>query len=74
MLLGELRTTLKSKTTAGKKGSDNDNELNSPDCSQNGSKDKELFSFFIKAALTFSSLLDLFLPVLGFLAAFSVLS
>lgn len=55
-------------------GSNSNNELNSPDGSRNGSKDKELLFFFIKAALTFSSLSDPFLPVLGFLAGFSIWS
>lgn len=48
-----------------KMGSNNNNELNSPDFSLNGSKDKELFFFFRKAADTFSSLSDPVLPILA---------
>lgn len=53
-------------------GSHSNHEPNSLDCSQNGSKDKEPFLFFIKAALTFSSLSDRFF-LFGFLAGFTFL-
>lgn len=68
-----IKNTLKRKTTPKKKGSDNNTKPNSLDCSQNGSKDKELFSSLYKAVLTFSLLSDLSFPVPGFLAAFSLL-